>query len=371
MGIGDTHRQVRRLLSIIVLAFGLMGCAASGGLTRDEQLDALLAQVKSSDDVPGAILVLDAPGAPYAAAVGFADRDAKTAMEVGSTLRIASVTKTYVAALTIKIAQSGALDLDAPVSTYLGEDVLSKLPSGLDPTIRQLLNHTSGIPDYYSVRFYEEDWNRTQPLTPELVLHAIRGLPATVEPGSGFSYSNTGYHVAALALEAAAGKPLGDLLQENIFTPLELTSTYYGEAFPPGDVIRGYGSPFDDWEATYQYRENSGPDGGAFASASDLTTWIRALFAPDGAFSAIGAEMTAAPVHERERKLQGLGVEILTSRSGVQVFGHTGSNDGYLTAAFYVPEADTVLVLHINRSDEEAFAYLLSETLKIVMSTAT
>lgn len=369
MRVAIAKALVGKALAMIVLALGLTSCADSEDLGRDEQLNALLAEAEASD-VPGAILLVDAPDAPYAAAVGVANRQTNAPMDVGSTLRIASITKSYVAALAVIAARKGEIDLDAPASTYLGEDILSKLPSGLDPTIRQLLNHTSGVPDYYSERFYEEDWDRTQPLTPELVLHAIRGQPATIGPGDGYAYSNTNYHVAALALEAATGKPLGQSLREEIFEPLGLTATYYNEAFPPGDVIHGYGSPFDPWEDTYSYRENSGPDGGAFATASDLAAWMRALHSPDGAFSSIGAEMAAAPVEERERKQQGMGVEILTSRSGVKVFGHTGANDGYLTAAFYIPEADAVLVVHINRTDEAAFASLLSQSLRIITSTA-
>ena len=255
-------------------------------------------------------------------------------------------------------ADEGALDLDAPIDRYLDDDVFDKLPAGLRPTMRQLLNHTSGVPDYYSERFYREDWkDRTQPLTPELVLHAIRRLEATIEPGSQYAYSNTNYHLAALVLEAVHETPIKEQFQRKLFAPLGLAQTYYDDQFPPGDDIHGYGSPFDEWEDTFAFRENSGPDGGMFASAGDLAIWMRALFAP-------GAAMTRDPVMERERKFQGMGVEILESRSGVKVVGHTGAIDGYLTAAFYIPEKDTVFVAHINRFDENAFNQILSRILK-------
>lgn len=78
--------------------------------------------------------------------------------------------------------------------------------------------------------------------------------------------------------------------------------------------------------------------------------------------------MKADPVKERDRKYQGMGVEILESRSGVKVFGHTGALDGYLTAAFYAPELDTILILHINKFDEETFSEILGRVLRILIA---
>lgn len=78
--------------------------------------------------------------------------------------------------------------------------------------------------------------------------------------------------------------------------------------------------------------------------------------------------MSANPVADGERLFQGMGVEILQSRSGVIIMGHTGSVDGYLTAAFYVKASDTVMVLHINKSDSRTFNSILSKTLKIILN---
>lgn len=363
-------RMIAIPLIFLWLAF-LAGCEnTKTDLSRDAQLDALVKSVVG-DEIPGVILVLDTPGAPYRMAAGYEDRETKAPMSADATLRLASITKSYIAALTLRISDEGKIDLDNPISTYLDTETLPKLPAGLDPTIRQLLNHTSGVPDYYSERFYATDWDRTKPLTPELVLHAIRDVPATSEPGAEFSYSNTNYHLVALALEAVSGQSVKDLLATYIFTPMNLEATYYGIDTPPGDTIHGYGSPFGDWEDTSSFRENTGPDGGMFGRADDVALWIRALYAENGAFHDFGQRMSANPVQERERKLQGLGVEILISRSGTEILGHTGAIDGYLSAAFYIPAADTVMVLHMNRFDDVTFSQTLSRVLRIIMSTPT
>ena len=121
-------------------------------------------------------------------------------------------------------------------------------------------------------------------------------------------------------------------------------------------------------QVKYEWQENTGPDGGMIVRASDLAVWMRALFSEQGQYSQLGAQMMNDPVVEGERKLQGMGVEILQSRSGVNVVGHTGDADGYLTAAFYVPVSDTVMVLHMNKSDSKTFGSVLSKILKIISS---
>lgn len=349
-------------------AFFATQCApAEPSGSKTEQLQAVIDAVPISE-VPGIILFVEGPDVEFSKARGYADRETKAPIRIDHTLRAGSICKTYVAALSIMAANNGALDLDATIDQYLDEATLAKLPEGLRPTIRQLLNHTSGVPDYYSERFYKKDWIRTEPLTPELTLYAIRGLDATIKPGESYAYSNTNYHLAALALEAANGAPIAEQFQTQLFEPLGLTETYYDAQFPPGDEIHGYGSPFDKWEDTFEFRENSGPDGGMFMSVQDLAAWIRTLFAPDGRFADIGDQMKADPVKERDRKYQGMGVEILESRSGVKVFGHTGALDGYLTAAFYAPELDTILILHINKFDEETFSEILGRVLRILIA---
>ncbi len=355
-------------VSLSIFLILLSGCEAQkDGSDLRADLEELV-QDSVGDEVPGAIVYLDFPGEQISVAAGIAERSTGSLMDEMATLRLGSITKTYMAALTLTLVGEGAFALDDQVSNLLPSDVLGKLPNGLDPTIRQLLNHTSGIPDYYSERFYMEDWDRSQPLTPELVLHAIRGVPATITPGEAFSYSNTNYHVLALILEHVTGERAFDLLQQRILTPLALSGTFYDGPFPEGDTIHGYGSPFDPWEDTFAYRENSGPDGGMFGTTPDVARWIRALFSETGEFQNIGRQMAADPIAESARKFQGMGVEILESRSGDRVLGHTGAIDGYLSAAFYIPAKDAVLVIHINRSDEVAFKTILSQALKLVLS---
>ncbi len=359
---------MRSPLSILFFAATTALLTSCLSESRDAQLDAVLNELIESN-IPGAILVLDTPGANYEKAVGVEQLQTERSMNVNATLRLGSVTKTYMAALALTLVKDGTLSLNAPVSDYLSDDIMAKLPANQDPTLRQLMNHTTGIPDYYTERFYLEDWTRTDPITPDLVLYAIRGLEATQTNSQNFYYSNTNYHLLALAIEAATGEKLHDLLKTRIFDVTKLSQTYYDEAFPPGDTIHGYGSPLDANEDNYNFQENTGPDGGMYASAKETAHWIRQLFADDGQWLDIGNRMRAELITEKERKYQGMGVEVLESKTGARIYGHTGSVDGYLTAAFYIPAKDTTLVFHMNRSDDEAFTQALSKILKITLSS--
>ena len=366
----STSRVLRIFLSyfvLVIVAVLLNPGASHAQLSSEQRLQSIIDEV-SVKKVPGIILLVEGPNVNFHGARGYANRKTKEKMQFEYSLRAGSICKTYIASLAVMAANDGRLDLDLSIDQYLDEDILTKLPKRLRPTSRQLLNHTSGVPDYYGVRFYIKDWKDRGPLTTDLVLHAIRGKNATNEPGVKFSYSNTNYHLMALILENIYDQSLEKLLHDHIFEPIGLETTYYNQHFPPGDKIHGYGAPTKPWIDTYEWQENTGPDGGVIASANDLALWIRTLFSENGKLSKIGDAMILNPVVQSERKLQGMGVELLRSRSGVNVIGHTGSADGYLTAAFYVPTKDTVIVLHMNKSDEKRFGGLLSAVLKEVIS---
>lgn len=318
---------------------------------------------------PGAIFLISNRKTTYFESVGFSNRETKAKMNKDSALRIGSITKSFVATLAMMATEEGLLNLNSGIDDYLDASVLGKLPKNLNPTVQQLLNHTSGIPDYYGPRFYLRDWKDRGPLTTGLVLHAIRGRKASGRPGEKFNYSNTNYHLVALILEKMYEKSLEHLFREKLFPPLSLSETFYGMSSPQGDDIHGYGSPGRPWNDTYTWQENTGPDGGIFATAADLNKWMRALFSSGGRYSKYAKQMMTNPVYETEQKQQGMGVEILTSRSGTKCLGHTGGLDGYLTAAFYVPVKDTVIVLHVNRSKKKQFGKTLSSVLRYVTTS--
>lgn len=355
------YKCFKKSLWLVVLLLSVRPIYAQNIETR---LQAIVNDVPVKT-VPGIMVLVDSPTISTLHLRGVADRKTETLLQEEHLIRAGSIGKTYVAALIAMAEQEGLLRIDDAIDTYLTANVMAQLPVLKTPTIRHLLNHTSGIPDFVTARFYLT-WKKTAPPTIEQVFRAIKNKRARNFPGQEYSYSNTNFYVLALLLEKVYEEPLHSLLTEKIFKPLGLERTYYNEYRPPGDDIHGYGSELRKWKDTYEWRENHGPDGGVKMTASDLAKWMRALFSTEGQLAEVGTFMVEQSFRYDERKQQGLGVEILESRQGTLVYGHTGGLWGYLSAAYYVPKTDTVLVLYMNRGDLTVFQSVLSDLLRIV-----
>ncbi|MEO1242870.1 MAG: serine hydrolase domain-containing protein [Pseudomonadota bacterium] len=345
----------------VVFLFGFVWPALAG---NEDALDALIDDALSQE-IPGVVLLVEGPEVSFFKARGVADRKTKAPVREDNLIRAASVTKTYVAALAVMASQEGVIDLDVSIDAYLSNETLAQLPPAPHPTMRQLLNHTSGAPEYYGTAAYLS-WDREEPISTARVLATVTEWPPANAPGEAFSYSNTNYHLVALVLEAVYAKTLSSLLQEHLFEPLGLASTFYNQHRAPGDGIHGYGSLDDEWRDTFEWRDNSGPSSGVKASAADLATWMRALFAKDGVLSQVGAAMAENPIRDDAHWLYGLGAEVYVSQYGDRYYGHTGDIFGYLTAVFYAPAHDTVIVLHMNRWNRDVFEETLERVLREV-----
>jgi len=224
---------------------------------------------------------------------------------------------------------------------------LAGLPNGQTATVRHLLKHTSGIPDYYDLRSYlTSDW--TQAITLERTLPAAKRGSSNFASGQKFEYSNMGYVLLGKIAENVSGKNFAALIESEITQPLGLNNTYYNIKYPKQNEIHGYGTFFRPWADTYDWWEHSGPDGGITATASETARFLEALTFTQGEFYSIGRQMLEALIPSQRNLSQGLGLETINGKSGVTLIGHTGDVFGYQTAAFARPELDVVFVTHIN-----------------------
>jgi D-alanyl-D-alanine carboxypeptidase len=181
---------------------------------------------------PGALAFVRAPGGAAGIAAGYADLRNRTPMHATDGFRIASVTKTFVATVVLELEAEHRLDIDEPVERWLP----GLVPNGTAITIRELLNHTSGLFDYV------EDDAHTQAViadpgrrwSPHELLSVASAHPLLFRPGTSWFYSNTNYVVLGLVVEAVTGRPLGEELQARIIDPLQLRAT----SFDVDPVIR-------------------------------------------------------------------------------------------------------------------------------------
>jgi D-alanyl-D-alanine carboxypeptidase len=174
---------------------------------------------------PGALAFVRSPGGTTGVAAGYADLDTRTPMRAADGFRIASVTKTFVATVVLELEAEGRLEIDEPVERWLP----GLVPNGSAITIRELLNHTSGLFDY------SEDDAHTQAViadpgrrwSPHELLSVAFAHPPLFRPGTSWFYANTNYVVLGLLVEAVTGRPLGQELQARIVDPLQLGATSF------------------------------------------------------------------------------------------------------------------------------------------------
>jgi len=240
----------------------------------EKRIDALLHDFDQTG-APGAGVMVIKGGKPvFAKAYGLADLEKKIRCAANTNFRLASVTKPFTAMAVLILAEQAKISL---------EDHLPKFFTEFPPycktiTIRHLLTHTSGVPDY------EQHIPRgiTIPLSDRDVLFILRQQNETdFPPGSHFHYSNSGYALLALVIENVSGKTFPAFLKQMIFDPLDMTnSVAYVEGLSSvPHRAYGYADGKNGWEFTDQSVTSAVlGDGGIYSSLADLFKWDQALF---------------------------------------------------------------------------------------------
>ncbi|MFD8427485.1 serine hydrolase domain-containing protein [Streptomyces coelicoflavus] len=260
------------------------GQDAFRGRTDAAVRKSLKALVKE-DGFPGALASLSDPGGRarnYTAGVG----NLKTGSKVPTDgqVRIASNTKMFTATVVLQLVGEGRIDLDAPIETYLPGLVRGDGIDGHDITVRQLLQHTSGLADYDEevVKDYLTKQQHRYFEPRELVEFGL-GKKALFAPGSGWSYSNTNYVLAGLLVQKVTGRPVGEEITHRIIEPLGLRHTYWpgvGDQTIKGRHPHGYfatapNTPYTD--VTEQDPSAGWAAGGLVGTPSDLNRFLTAL----------------------------------------------------------------------------------------------
>ncbi len=183
------------------------------------EIDAVMAEV----DVPGAAVAVLRDGVPlHARGYGHANLEWQTPVGTDTVFRLASLTKSFTATAILLLEADGRLRLDDRLA-----DHLPGYPApGRDVTLRQILHHTAGIPNYTALPGIYQDF-AVRDHTPEELFGVFRDLPLDFPPGTAFRYSNSGYALLGGVIEARSGMPYADFVRERIFAPLGMTATRY------------------------------------------------------------------------------------------------------------------------------------------------
>ena len=191
--------------------------------------------------VTGMTLLVDSPQLSFTGSAGLSNKETLEPMTVDAVMPTGSAGKSFTAILALQLQQEGLLDLDAPISNWLEQDLLSQIPYSELMTLRQLLNHTSGLFEYLHNPQFGLDLIGTPDtlrLDQQVIQYALN-QPANFIPGQGFSYSNSGYVLAGLILDKVLGYHHSIAVRQRILDPVGMTNTFYLGA-EQGDIISGY-----------------------------------------------------------------------------------------------------------------------------------
>jgi D-alanyl-D-alanine carboxypeptidase len=236
----------------------------------------LVDEIVQADQFSGTVLVAQNGVPVFRQAFGFANREWEIPNEPEAKFRIGSITKEFTATAILQLAEAGQLSIDDPISKYYTDAPVT----WKDITLRHLLTHTSGIPSYTSLpHFFDEDAKVDR--TPDEIIQLTRDKPLEFEPGTKFSYDNSGYIILGYIIEKVSGERYADYIQHHIFQPLGMKSSGYDftEAIIP-QRASGY-----RWEKTKfvnaDYLSMLIPfsAGSLYSTVDDLLTWDQAIYA--------------------------------------------------------------------------------------------
>lgn len=364
------RRRRTVLPAVAALAASLLAIPAAaqdrGALAA--RLQARLDSLVAPAAVPGMTLGVSLPdGSTLALSAGVADTARGQPMPADGLMLQGSVGKTYFGAVALQLVAEGRLDLDAPVSRYLGhEPWFDRIPNGRTATVRDLLGHTSGIVRYeFNPAFLEDLTARPmRTFTPEERLSYLFDTEAPFAAGEGWEYSDTNYILVAMLIEEVTGETAYAEIRRRILDPHVFSHTVPSDRPEIPGLVQAYagpGNPFGGFDAMVDGgRLVINPQfewgGGGFASsASDLARWIHAV--QEGrAFDPALLEVyrTGRPAPLGPDASYGLGVIMMTLPAAGTAWGHSGFMPGYRTEAYYFPGGGFAVALQVNTSTQGA-----------------
>jgi D-alanyl-D-alanine carboxypeptidase len=355
-----------------------LGRSASATPLLVADLDARLERLRAKYGIPGiSASILFADGSAWHGAAGLADVVAKRKVTDETAFPVASVSKTFTSALILRLAEDGLLDLDASVRSYLPTLGISRAI-----TVRELLDHTSGLRDF----FFHPRIDHDLLTKPTLVWDAARSLKYLGKPygkpGTSWHYSNTNYLILGLVAEAVGGGTVAEQLRTRFLTPLGLKRTFYQSVErPKGPLARSYrfvgtdpklpAIDLSDGTQVVPFTSvvtAAGAAGSIASTSSDLVRWAQALYGGSLLEPATRAEMVGDVVRTAPYKpgvAYGLGVQSVVI-AGHPTLGHSGRYLGARAAIRWLTDEHIAIAIVTNQSRSDPNK-IVADLLKVAL----
>lgn len=337
-------------LTLIFPIFLITGCTMS----NEEKIDVIFKEYNKPNMPGAAVMVIENGEVIFEKGYGLANVEKNLPVTEATNFRLASVTKQFSAISILMLIDRGQLKLETTL-----KEIFSQLPDyGKNITIKNLLQHTSGlidyedlIPDTATVQVKDND-----------VLNMIMKTDSTYfQPGSQHQYSNTGYALLALTVEKISGKPFRDFLRDNIFEPLGMNNTIAFENNINEVRNRAYGYTIKDNIVEFTDQSLTSAvlgDGGIYSSLNDLYKWDQALYTGkliDKKY--LDESWTSGITTNGIEFAYGYGWR-LEKYHDMEVIYHTGSTRGFRNVIYRVPEKKFTIVILTNRDAGSEFSTL-------------
>ena len=347
----------------VVLAAGCVQSAPSSTANADTRTNQPSAQVRAglqtfidnevrTTGIPGIQIGIATPEWTWNSAAGNASEITGEPAKPGMRFLIASVSKTFTSVAIQKLAEEGKLSLEDKIDLWLPNDLVERIPNGHTITVRQLLDHTSGIADYDESSINDYELQNPDVAVPYQtgLLQGLHDSPL-YPPGSNYTYSNVNYIILTLIADKAAGVPYEEYVTRTILVPLGMNDTY----FPHTNTIAGPHMQAQLRDANGTVRDYTGLyiqfDRGAgdlVSTTGDLNRFHQALREGRIISKASLAGMEKATPQSGKT---GYGLGYTTENITTPVIiaqGHTGGYPGSFTFWYYLPETDTYLTYNVN-----------------------
>lgn len=317
--------------------------------------------------VPGVLAQARDRHGTWNGAAGVADRVTGRKRLPNERFRIGSITKTFVATVVLQLDAEGRLDLDDSVEEWLPGVVRGNGHDGREVTLRQLLNHTSGIYDVTSAPSFQDKIfgpgfldHRHDTWTPEQLAAIAMEHEPSFAPGTSWEYSNTNYVLAGMVIEKATGRPYREAVERRIIEPLGLGATSVPGTDPrmPRPSGRAYstlgGDPSDPATRVHDVTELNpslaGAAGEMISSTADLQRFLRALLTGRLLPREQMREMTTTVPIDSVEPGAGYGLGLISRKlgCGTEVWGHTGGIHGSRSAVVATRSAGHTLAVNAN-----------------------
>lgn len=338
----------------ILFALLLVGCLAFGQ-ERIQKIDSFLSSIYSQGKINGNVLVAEKGKVIYSRSFGLANEITKEELNEKTIFNLGSVSKQFTAMLIMILKEKGQLNLDDEIKKYIPE---LSFYSGI--TIRHLLKHTGGLPDYS--KLLDSLWDKTKIANnKDIVALLVKHKPtALFKPNTQFRYSNSGYALLALIIEKVTGSTYSDYANKAIFRPLKMSNTFvYTPRLTPRhinnfatgymlDSLKKVVLPDSINETKFVFYSDGIVGQGRINSTTlDLLKWDRALYT-NKLLSNEGMKeiFEVATLEDKSKTMYGLGWYIEESADYGKITNHSGSWPGYVNfIERHITNDKTIIIL--------------------------